>query len=298
MTIKAGASTPTGTYAITVTGTGKGIPETANLSLTVNSPVDSADPREALDNAPTRDLRTLGVGSSGTELIPEAKSTYCPAGCWVLGKAASAGYQTACTNVVVYLVGDGCLALGRLAGPCLLAGLFAGEGMIAACATGAGALAQWVCNQFCTCPRCQIKTGAPGLPPICVPTCQASEPGQPGYCPPPGFCDPNSCGCATPTCPPGDTPCGTNCCSYVNAECLPYIGNGGALTCFPAGSVPCSDGDVCLPGLGTPLCCVSPDGYKYGTCCYGGEQCCQIPYATWCCPATTSCGTSYLSCVT
>jgi hypothetical protein len=291
MTIKAGASTAMGTYAITVTGTGNKISETTSVSLTVDSPAAVAALVEVPDGTSVGDLQHLAVDSPSAEIIPAITSKYCD--CSAAGAAVGALGNLYCEDAVVWLVGDGCLLLGPLAGPCLLAGFFAGTLMTKACEAGADPAFEYLCHKFCSCPPCWSDEGTG-----CLPTCQASEPSQPGYCPPPGFCDPNSCACATPTCPPGDTPCGANCCSYVNGLCIPYIGNGGALTCFPPGTVACSDGNACLPGIGTPVCCVSPEGYKYDNCCYEGEQCCQIPYATWCCPATTSCGTSYLSCVT
>ena len=198
-----------------------------------------------------------------------------------------------CPNFVSNVVVGAC---SKLKDPeafalCVLVGVIAETKLIELCKSGASASAIWICHQFCTCPHCQFRNGN-----SCLPMCQYSYPNQKGYCPPPGMCDPNSCGCAVEDCPSGEVPCNNS---------LPDI------QCIPAGYICCQYGDC---PAGTTCCgaqqsantwqnrccdpketCCAVDG-SGALCCPADFSCCSSPTSNvWCCPAGT-CGPTYGSC--
>lgn len=281
MTIKAGASTPAGTYTITVTGTGQGITETTSVSLTVGPAGATADPFEVSDSTPQTPDVVSGEEISGISgLTAQPAIHVCGAGCNVIGYAA--GYLSGdfCELAVDVIGSDACVSFSGPALPyCEEAVVMASFGALTACKNGAKKLAKYLCKQLlCACPPCQVKNGL-----SCVSMCQDSEPGQPGYCPPPGFCDPTSCACVTNTCPPGDTPCGTACCSAGETCC---------------GSACCSSGQTCSNGQCVASC---PSGFSNcgpTGCCLDGAPCCQDPLSgaygcgpigNFCCPLVGNC---------
>jgi len=153
------------------------------------------------------------------------------------------------------------------------------------CDSGTGdCVCSTLCGQTCCSPDQTCTSGT------CVTNCPSGETRcGTTCCPSSQMCSNGQC--VNTSCPSGDVVCGANCCS-PGSICIAYIGNGGALTCFPPGTVPCSNGDACLPGIGSPVCCTGPLTYHTDTCCYGGSICCQTADANWCCPPTTRCATT------
>ena len=271
MTIKAGASTPTGTYTITVTGTGQEIPEATSILLTVSSPEDLVGSLAGPDRMSAGDLEPFRVGSSNAEIIPDITNKYCPIPCWVLEKAATIGAGVGCGAAAAAITAGACATAGPLFGICEALVFASVWSATAACVAAANKAAELLCKWACKCPPCTVNQG--GL--TCSPMCVASQ------CPPGSTCDPMGCGCA---CPNGGIQCGDTCCLSGQTCC------DGA--CAPAGYTCCGGEYACAPGTyccAPHICCGNDEICCGTTCCGTGYECCLGSQYGDCQPATCPC---------
>jgi hypothetical protein len=184
MTIKAAATTPTGTYPVTIIGTAEGaITQTAALSVVVVAAEFTASTFEAPDEF-AHDTTLLMVGDEpAAERQIKSGCETCDRYCDLIGDLAGISCGL--------LIGALCLPSGPGAAACGIVG---------------GGLCGVLIKQDCI-DRCQYAECFP-------PACNSNN------CPPPAMCVNGAC--VQVTCEPDQFPCCSNCCPVCcNCGCCP-----------------------------------------------------------------------------
>lgn len=180
MTIKAAATTPTGTYPVTITGTAEGaITQTAALSVVVVAE-SAASAFEAPDEFGHSTLLLLVGDEPAAERPLKSACETCDRYCDKIGDVAG----VACA----LLTGALCTPLGAGAAGCAIAG---------------GGLCFILTKQNCI-ENCQYAECTP-------PECNSDN------CPPPAMCQQGVC--VQVTCSPGDVACSGYCCGANDICC-------------------------------------------------------------------------------
>jgi hypothetical protein len=272
LSITVPASTPTGAYAITVSGKGGGITETVGISLTIE--VGSSASVESPGYATGESLPFDSIGFdpvSSSHLATTVSFCYCDP---ILAAAVNDALPS-CASAVQATAEAGCAAAQLEGFPyplCMATAGLALAPVITLCnavqaKTAPASALSSTCKTLCVCSPCQYNSGT-----ACVSVCPPC---------PPGFTCDGGCACVlTTTCPTG-TPCTGG------------PGSGTGLQTFTL----CCGGDG--TGAGTPLCCTNTSGLSvdtYGSaqvCCEASWSCCQ-PVQGWiaevyCCPPGIPC---------